>query len=63
MDSIVKWMDSICFLMGRGEMEFEEIGSGIVLIGFIYWIKNEVELLIYVFEKKFVLSYLEIFDY
>ncbi|MFT0802668.1 ACP S-malonyltransferase [Bacillus swezeyi] len=46
MNSTVKWTDSIRFLMGRGDMDFEEIGPGKVLTGLIQRIKNEAEPLI-----------------
>lgn len=42
----VKWTESIRFLMGKGEMEFEEIGPGKVLTGLIQRIKREAEPLI-----------------
>lgn len=51
MDNTVKWTDSIRFLMGRGEMEFEEIGPGTVLTGLIHRIKNEAEPLTYIPKK------------
>jgi len=37
----VKWTDSIQYLMGMGEMEFEEIGPGQVLTGLVQRIKRE----------------------
>ncbi|MBV7320551.1 ACP S-malonyltransferase [Bacillus halotolerans] len=43
MNSTVRWTDSIRFLMGRGAMEFEEVGPGKVLTGLITRIKNEAE--------------------
>ncbi|TYS11718.1 ACP S-malonyltransferase [Bacillus subtilis] len=52
MVSAVKWTDSIRFLMGRGEMEFEEIGPGTVLTGLIQRIKNEAEPLTHAPEKN-----------
>ncbi|MDU0153602.1 ACP S-malonyltransferase [Bacillus cabrialesii] len=57
MDSTVKWTDSIRFLMGRGEMEFEEIGPGTVLTGLIHRIKNEAEPLPHTPEKKLASSH------
>ncbi|MGG1243009.1 ACP S-malonyltransferase [Bacillus cabrialesii] len=56
MDSTVKWTDSIRFLMGRGEMEFEEIGPGTVLTGLIHRIKNEAEPLTYIPKKTSAIS-------
>ncbi|MCC2528894.1 ACP S-malonyltransferase [Bacillus halotolerans] len=47
MNSTVRWTDSIRFLMGRGAMEFEEVGPGKVLTGLITRIKNEAEPLIH----------------
>ncbi|WP_435002856.1 ACP S-malonyltransferase [Bacillus atrophaeus] len=41
MNSTVKWNESIRFLMGRGETEFEEIGPGKVLTGLIQRIQKE----------------------
>ncbi len=37
----VKWVESICYLMGKGKMEFEEVGPGIVLTGLIRQIEKE----------------------
>ncbi len=42
-DNAVKWVDSIHYLMERGEMEFEEIGPGTVLTGLIQKIKRAAE--------------------
>ncbi|KFI01617.1 ACP S-malonyltransferase [Bacillus spizizenii] len=63
MDSTVKWTDSIRFLMGRGEMEFEEIGPGTVLTGLIHRIKNEAEPLTHAPEKKLASSHPETSDH
>lgn len=56
MDNTVKWTDSIRFLMGRGEMEFAEIGPGTVLTGLIHRIKNEAEPLTYIPKKNPAIS-------
>ncbi|PJH94324.1 ACP S-malonyltransferase [Bacillus sp. SN1] len=39
----VKWTESISYLMKKGQMEFEEIGSGNVLTGLIHRIKKDAE--------------------
>jgi trans-AT polyketide synthase, acyltransferase and oxidoreductase domains len=42
----VKWTESIRFLMGLGEMEFEALGTGKTLTGLIQRIKREAEPLV-----------------
>lgn len=42
----VKWTESIQYLMGRGVMEFKEIGAGRVLTGLIQRIKKEAQPLV-----------------
>lgn len=37
----VKWTESICYLMGKGKMKFEEVGPGKVLTGLINQIEKE----------------------
>ncbi len=44
--SPVKWTETIRYLMGRGDMEFEEVGAGKVLTGLVKRIKAEAEPLI-----------------
>ena len=39
MTSPVKWTESIEYLLGRGDMSFEELGPGRVLTGLIRKIK------------------------
>ena len=39
----VKWSESICYLMGQGDMAFEEVGPGRVLTGLIDKIEKEGE--------------------
>lgn len=39
--SPVRWTESVCYLMGKGEMEFGEIGPGTVLAGLVKKIKRE----------------------
>ncbi len=46
MDHSVKWNETICYLRGMGEMDFEEIGPGNVLTGLIRRIEREAEPLI-----------------
>ncbi|GER89929.1 polyketide biosynthesis protein PksE [Dictyobacter vulcani] len=50
--SSIKWEESIRFLMGRGEMAFEEIGPGIVLTTLIKKIQKEAEPLFTVDEPE-----------
>ena len=51
----VKWTESIRYLMGIKEMEFEEIGPGKVLTGLIQRIKKEAEPLV-VFQEESQIS-------
>ncbi len=39
----VKWTESIRYLMGKGQMEFEQVGPGTVLTGLIRSIQSEAE--------------------
>jgi trans-AT polyketide synthase/acyltransferase/oxidoreductase domain-containing protein len=39
----VKWTETICFLMGLGDVTFEEIGMGKTLTGLLRYIKSEAE--------------------
>jgi malonyl CoA-acyl carrier protein transacylase len=52
--SPVKWTETIRYLMGKGEMEFEEIGPGKVLTGLIGRIKKDAEPLIVKDEEEFI---------
>ncbi|MBU5264943.1 ACP S-malonyltransferase [Bacillus atrophaeus] len=42
-DHSVKWTESVHYLIGKGQMEFEEIGPGHVLTGLIHRIKKDGE--------------------
>ncbi len=42
----VKWTESIRYLMGKGQMEFEQVGPGTVLTGLIRSIQSEAEPLV-----------------
>lgn len=47
----VKWTESIRYLMGKGEMEFEQIGPGMVVTGLVKKIQQEAEPLIILEEE------------
>ena len=40
LSNCVRWSDSIMYLLGQGDMEFEELGVGDVLTKLIVWIKK-----------------------
>lgn len=50
--SSVRWVDSVKYLMQKGEMEFEEVGPGKVLIGMVQKIKKEAEMSITIERMK-----------